>query len=109
MNVKTQILIAIIVIIALVIIVNMIRKKRLELKYALAWLGAGIGILILDCFPILITVIANKMGVISPINMLFFIGFCFSLIVIFILTIAVSRMSLRIKKLAQELGLSEKR
>lgn len=41
MNVKTQILIAIIVIIALVIIVNMIRKKRLELKYALAWLGAG--------------------------------------------------------------------
>ena len=48
MTVKIQVIIAIIVIIALSIIVNMIRKKRLELIYALAWLIVGVGTLVLD-------------------------------------------------------------
>ena len=47
-NIRTQIIIAIFIIIALYIIVNMIRKRQLELKYALAWLMVGIGILVLD-------------------------------------------------------------
>lgn len=83
-------------------------KKKLELRYALAWLGVGIAILVLDCFPQVITWLAIKVGIASPINMLFFLGFCFSLVIIFILTVAVSRSSIRIKQLAQELALYEK-
>ena len=45
MNIRLQIIIAIILIIALCVIVNMIRKKRLELRYALAWLIVGVGTL----------------------------------------------------------------
>jgi len=56
----------------------------------------------------LITWLAVKLGIASPINMLFFLGFCFSLIIIFVLTVAVSRMSVRIKTLAQEIALYEK-
>ena len=108
MNTKLQIIIAIIVIIALCVIVNMIRKKRLELRYALAWLIVGMGTLILDCFPILTTKLADMLGIASPINMLFFLGFCFSLIIIFVLTVAISRVSIRMKQLAQELALYEK-
>ena len=108
MNTKLQIIIAIIVIIALCVIVNMIRKKRLELRYALAWLIVGMGTLILDCFPILTTKLADMIGIASPINMLFFLGFCFSLIIIFVLTVAISRVSIRMKQLAQELALYEK-
>ena len=51
MNIRLQIIVAIILIIALCVIVNMIRKKRLELRYALAWLIVGVGTLVLDCFP----------------------------------------------------------
>lgn len=109
MNTKLQIIIAIIVIIALCVIVNMIRKKRLELRYALAWLIVGMGTLILACFPILTTKLADMVGVASPINMLFFLGFCFSLIIIFVLTVAISRVSIRMKQLAQELALYEKK
>ena len=108
MNISIQIIIGIAVIVALVIIINMIRKKRLELRYALAWLFVGISILILDCFPQLIDWLSKKLGIASPINMLFFLGFCFSLIIIFTLTFAVSRISIRIKELAQELALYEK-
>ena len=108
MNIRIQIIIGVIVIFALCIIVNMIREKKLELRYALAWLGVGIAILVLDCFPQVITWLAIKVGIASPINMLFFLGFCFSLVIIFILTVAVSRSSIRIKHLAQELALYEK-
>lgn len=108
MNIRIQIIVAVIVLTALCVIVNMIRKKRLELRYALAWLIVGGGILVLDCFPKLITWLSRKLGIVSPINMLFFFGFCFSLVIIFVLTISVSRMSIRIKQLAQELALHEK-
>lgn len=108
MNIRIQIIVAVIVLIALCVIVNMIRKKRLELRYALAWLIVGVGILILDCFPSLIDWLAHKLGIASPVNMLFFFGFCFSLMIIFVLTISISRMSIRLKQLAQELALYEK-
>ena len=109
MNIRIQIIVAAIVLIALCVIVNMIRKKRLELRYALAWLVVGFGILILDCFPDLITWLAGMLGIASPVNMLFFFGFCFSLMIIFVLTVSISRMSIRIKQLAQEIALYEKR
>lgn len=107
MNLRVQIIVGVIVGLALCVIVNMIRKKQLELKYALTWLGVGIVILILDCFPQLITWLAVKAGVAKPVNMLFFLGFCFSLVIIFVLTVTVSRMSNKIKQLAQEIALSE--
>lgn len=108
MNIRIQIIVGSVVVIALFVIVNMIRKKKLELRYALAWLLVGVSILVLDCFPQLITWMAHKLGIASPINMLFFLGFCFSLVIIFTLTVAVSRMSIRIKQLAQEIALFEK-
>ncbi len=108
MNFRLQVIIAIIILVALGFIINMIRKKALELRYALAWLVVGIGVLILDIFPVLMTRLAAMLGIYSPMNMLFFLGFCFSLVIIFILTVAVSRMSIRIKDLTQELALHER-
>ena len=108
MNIKTQIIVAVVVVFALSMIINMIRKKSLELRYALSWLGVGAGILILDFFPGAIEELANIMGIETPINMLFFLGFCFSLGILYTLTIAMSRMSIRMKKMAQELALYEK-
>ena len=108
MNIRIQIIIAIGVLLALASIINMIRRKKLELRYALVWLLVGISVLILDCFPNLIAWISKQVGIASPVNMLFFFGFCFSLVIIFTLTMAMSRMSIRIKQLAQELALYRK-
>lgn len=108
MNIRLQIIIAVIILVAMGFIINMIRKKSLELRYALAWLIVGVGVLMLDVFPELMTKLATMLGIYSPVNMLFFLGFCFSLVIIFILTVAVSRMSIRIKNLTQELALHER-
>lgn len=109
MSIRLQIIIAVIIIAALCVIINMIRRKRLELRYALAWLIVGLGVLVLDCFPQLINWLAKQIGIASPVNMLFFFGFCFSLVIIFVLTMAVSRTSIRIKQLTQEIALYEKK
>ena len=108
MSLKLQIIIAVFIVVSLIVVINMIRKKSLELRYALAWLLVGVGVLIFDMVPGLVEWLARLLGIASPVNMLFFLGFCFSLIIIFVLTIAVSRMSKKIKDLVQELALHEK-
>ena len=109
MNSRIQIIVAIVIVLALCVIVNMIRRKALELRYALTWLGVGVVVLILDLFPGLMAHLSKLMGIALPSNMLFFLGFCFSLALIFGLTIAVSRMSNRINDLTQEMALYMKR
>lgn len=109
MNSRIQIIVAIVIVLALCVIVNMIRRKALELRYALTWLGVGVVVLILDLFPGLMAYLSKLMGIALPSNMLFFLGFCFSLAIIFGLTIAVSRMSNRINDLTQEMALYMKR
>lgn len=109
MTPKLQIIIGVCLVIALAAIVNMIRKRKLELKYALSWLIAIGFVLILDCFPVLLTKLSYFLGIWAPVNMIFFLGFCFSLLIIFILTVTLSRMSERVRKLAQAVALNEEK
>ena len=109
MNIKTQVTVVALVLLAMVLLINRIRKNKLELKYALSWIFLGAGILIFDLFPGLTSFLASLLGIEVPINMLFFLGFCFSLLIIFSLTVAVSRLSRRVTKLTQELALLSKK
>lgn len=109
MTFKLQLIIGICLAVALLAIVNMIRKRKLELKYALSWLIAIVFVLILDCFPVLLTRLSYFLGIWAPVNMIFFLGFCFSLLIIFVLTVTLSRMSERVRKLAQAVALNEEK
>ena len=108
MDIRIQLFVSSVLLLMLLAILLMIRKKELELKYALVWLIAFAGVLFATLFPGFIIILTYQLGIDSPINMLFFLGFCFSLAIIFGLTVAISRMSLRIKKLAQEIALLER-
>lgn len=108
MNIRTQIFVVIVVVLGMLYLVNMIRKNKLELKYSLLWFVLGIGILIFGCFPQLTAYFAKIFGIGQPINLLFFIGFCFLLVIIFSLSLAVSRLSVKVKRLTQEMGLLQK-
>lgn len=109
MTVKIQIIIGVCLVIGLAAIVNMIRRRRLELKYALSWLIAIVFVLVLDCFPTLLTRISRVLGIWAPVNMIFFLGFCFSLLIIFTLTVTLSRMSERVRRLSQAVALNEEK
>lgn len=106
---KVRIVILAVIFIGLVAIVNLIRKRSLELKYALTWLLLGIALFIVVMIPGLLQNLAVLLGIYSPMNMVFFLGFLFSLIVIFALTMSLSRNSIRVRKMAQKIALNEYR
>lgn len=107
MNTKLQIIVAALVIAGLIYLIYLVRTRALQLRYALGWMAAGLVVLILDIFPPLIKVLANLFGIGKRINMLFFLGFLFSLGLTFVLTVAISRNSIRIKELSQEIALRD--
>ena len=109
MTVKLQITILLALVVALAAIVNMIRKKSLELKYALSWLFALVAVAIFAAFPRAMVVMARFLGIDAPVNMIFFLGFCFSLVIIYILTVSLSRMSTKLRRLTQIIALNEDR
>ena len=48
-------------------------------------------------------------GLPFPVNMMFFFGFCFTLLLLFSLTVKVSRQAEQLKRLTQEIALLEER
>lgn len=108
MGLRLQIIIAFIIIIGIIYIVNLIRKNRLDLKYALSWLIISVLVLILDCFPKLMANLADLFGIASPVNMMFFFGFLFILVIILTLTVALSINAGSVKRLNQKVAMLDK-
>ena len=105
MNLKIQVIVA-----ALILwIANMVRRQVLDLKYALSWLTVGTAVLILDLFPGMMNRLVHLLGIELPVNMMFFFGFCFTLLLLFILTVKVSKQGEQLKRLTQEVALLEDR
>ena len=109
MTLKLQLIIGAALLAGLILILYMVKKRSIDLKYALTWLLAICFVLVMDCFPRLLDRLSRALGVFSPVNMIFFLGFCFSLLIIFTLTVIISRMSERIRKLSQAVALNEEK
>lgn len=108
MTLKFRLIMAAILLIGFVIIINMVRKKSLDLRYALIWLALIAMILVIVIVPGLLGVITHFLGIYDAMNMVFFMGFVFLIVVTFFLTAALSRNSNRIKVLTQQVALLEK-
>lgn len=97
------------VLVFLAMIVYCLAKKRLNLKYSLVWLGAGVGTLALAIFPGIVEWIGRLVGIATPVNTVFLFAGMFMLLIIFTLTIIVSHLNTRIYRLTQMQALLEKR
>lgn len=109
MTAKLQLVIGTAIFLVFALLVNMIRRKSLELKYALPWVTVLCALLIFDCAPKLLVVASDFLGIYAPVNMIFFLGFCFSLLIIFSMTVALSRLSNSVRTLTQTVALNEKK
>ena len=101
MTLKIRILFIILLVIVLCVIIGMVRKRNLELKYVLLWLGCDIILIILMLFPQIIEWIARVLGIYSPMNAIIFLGFLFLLLIIFSLTVTLSHATDEIRRLTQ--------
>lgn len=91
------------------IIAALMKKGRMSLKYSLLWLLSGLIFLIVALFPQLIRGISHLVGVYSEMNLLFFIGICFLLLIIISLTSIASLQNDKIRGLTQTQAMLEKR
>ena len=85
----------------------MLRKKQLQIKYGIVWMIPIISVMLIALFPQSFRLLADFLGIYDVANMLLFMGIVCSLIISFALTIAVSRLSSRIRKLTQILAIDE--
>lgn len=103
-----QIFLLIVIAITLIALIGQIRAKKLELEYTLTWLVLLFVLLIFVLFPGLQNWLSALMGIAVPVNMIFFLGFCVALIILFRLTKDISKLSVENKKLTQRIALLEK-
>lgn len=109
MTIKLQIVAAAILLLGLIYLINMICKRKIELKYALLWMLSILSMLVVDLFPPILSILSYLFGIATPVNTLFLLGFVFALILIFALTVAVSRLAERVRKLSQAAAISEEK
>jgi hypothetical protein len=83
----------------------MVRKRVLDLKYVLIWLGCDLILIIFAIFPQLMNGLADLLGIYSPMNMIFFLGFVFIIMILFSLTVALSKVTGRVRRIAQILAM----
>lgn len=109
MTQTASLFISIVIVLFVVYSFHLIKKDKLSIRYSLSWYILSVILLIAVWFPNLLVVLANLLGIYSPMNLVFFVGFCLSLWILFSLTRIVSIQSSKIKSLAQQIALSEKK
>lgn len=105
MSVRSRIIISVLIVIGMICIVRTVKKRKIDLRYALVWLLVCVGILVFTVFPKLLELLSDCLGIATPVNMLFFIGFCLSLVILYTLSISTSRLSAKVKVLTQEMAI----
>lgn len=109
MNLRLQLVVAVVIILAMIYITNKVRKKQVELKYALLWYALGVIYLLFDLIPPLQTGICRLLGITVPINMLIFLAIGLILLIIFQQMMIVSKQTKTIVRLTQEIGILNER
>ncbi|MCF8146864.1 MAG: DUF2304 domain-containing protein [Deltaproteobacteria bacterium] len=90
------------------IIFMLVRRGKLQEKYALAWFAIGISVVVLGLFPVIIDRIAWVTGITYPPALLFAIAVGVLLIQNLYLFILTSQNDVRIKELLQQVAVLNK-
>lgn len=90
------------------LVLELVRRGRLKERYALLWLAAALGSLLLGIFPQVIARLAQVLHV-QYLTVVFAITFLFLLILVLALSAVISRLSERNRELAQEVALLDHR
>jgi len=97
----------IIIAMLLVFFITMLRRQKLNLKYCLVWIVALLGVAVFCIFPGLLDSLSILLGIGIPVNTLFLICIAFLACICISLTIVVSNLSDKLRKLSQNIAILE--
>ena len=106
---QTRIVAAVIALAFMLMILELIRRDKLQERYAVIWLLAGLGMLAGAAFPALLELVADLMGVRDTNVALFSIVLLLLLGLALNFSVLMSRQADQITRLAQELALEKAR
>lgn len=92
-----------------ILILIFLKRKSLELKYTLLWIFAGFFMALAIMFPEILVYLTRFLGIQSNMNALYVVCIGFVIIILMALTSIVSRQTMKIRTLIQEIGMLEKR
>lgn len=104
-----QILGAIAAVITFVFVFSLLRRGVLREKYAVLWLFFSAATLFFALFPRVLVAISAAIGVAEPVNLLFFLTVVLLVLVAVQLSYELSRHEARIRRLAEEIALLDRR
>jgi hypothetical protein len=104
---QSRILGAIVGLALIVLVLELVRRRKLQERYIVLWVGAGIAIIIACAFPALINLLSDALGVRAAFAGM--IALVFLLLFVFALhtTTVISRLSEQVTRLAQEVALAQ--
>jgi hypothetical protein len=106
---QTRIVAAVLALAFMLLILDLIRRDRLQERYAVVWLLAGVGMLAGAAFPGLLEFVADLMGVRDTNVALFSLVLLLLLGLALNFSVLMSRQADQITRLAQELALEKAR
>ena len=96
-------------VVLLLIIFTFLKRGLMSVKYSLLWLLLAVGLVIAAAFPYVVYVLRDLLDIEMPVNLVFLLMFCFVLVVLLSLSIAISQLADKCKRLTQTNALLEKR
>ena len=87
-----------------VFVLELLRRRRLSEPYAILWLLASVVLLVLAVWDDLMNELADLVGIATPANALFVVGFGFILVLLLSFSTVISRLTRENKLLAQEIA-----
>lgn len=105
MRLRLTVLTAIVALLVIALIFELLRRRQLREKYAVLWVGVGLVVLVLGVFPGALDSLARKVGVVSGVSLVLFLGVVFLLMVCVHLSWEASRLEEETRTLAEEVAL----
>ena len=104
LGLRAQIIAVIGTVLFLILVIELVRRRRLVERYALLWITAAILLVILSLSAEGLRLIADGLGIRTPVNALFLLGLGTVFVLALHFSVAFSRLSEETKILAQEVA-----
>ena len=91
------------------LIIDLIRRDKIEVKYAIIWLAFSLVMILFSLFPQIVLILGDITRVIDPVNFVFLTQIIFILLILLSVSAVISGFLKKIKRLAQSNAILEKR
>ena len=107
MSIRLKVFLFVVWILILMFLITKLKSKKADIKYILPWLFVDLGLMVITVFPGILNFFCSLFGIETPSNMLFFFGLVFLAMIVFSITLVLSKQNSQIRDLTQRLALYE--